>query len=197
MTGHGRSLPDKETLLRRVRPHRDGWRLSAKPRHMEPVGPGEESVWDFPRPPAVEPVAEPIKVVHRGHTVAATTNGLRVLETAGAPVYHIPIADVDMSCLVENGHLTVCEWKGAAVYYDLVVDGHTVQDAAYTYPDPFDDLGRGFDALADTIVFYASRVDEAYVGEEKVSPQPGGYYSGWVTSRLKGPIKGGPGTEGW
>ncbi|MEM0906976.1 MAG: DUF427 domain-containing protein [Pseudomonadota bacterium] len=191
------NLPDKNALLARVKHGRDGWAHSRRPLRVEPVGDGEESVWDFPRPPRVEPVKERLRVVFAGQTVAETTSGLRVLETAGAPVYHFPAADVVADVLRPTGRMTVCEWKGAAVYFDLVVGGKVSREAAYTYPDPFDDLAEGYAALAGTIVFYASRVDEAFIGDTAVTPQPGGYYSGWVTPWLKGPIKGAPGSEGW
>ena len=93
--------------------------------------------------------------------------------------------------------MSVCEWKGAAVYYDLTAQDRVSRDAAYTYPDPFDDLAEGYAAIAGLIAFYPGRVDEAWLDDERVRPQPGGYYAGWVTSRLAGPIKGERGTEGW
>jgi uncharacterized protein (DUF427 family) len=138
-----------------------------------------------------------LQVVFAGETIADTTRGQRVVETAGAPVYHFPPQDVATRYLVPNDHVTVCEWKGAATYFDLVVGERRSDDAAYTYPDPLDDLGMGYSAIAGWIVFYAARVDAVFVGDEQASPQPGGYYAGWVTSRLAGPIKGEPGSGGW
>jgi uncharacterized protein (DUF427 family) len=190
-------LPDKDWLRERVGPHRSAWRHARRPARIETPGPGQESVWDFPRPPAVEPVAERLRVEFAGHTVADTTHGRRIIETAGAPVYCFPPEDVATDCLVPNGKVTVCEWKGAATYFDLAVDGRRSPDAAYTYPDPLDDLGQNYASIAGWIVFYASRVDAAYVGEENASPQPGGYYAGWMTQSLTGPVKGEPGSEGW
>ncbi|MEM9222103.1 MAG: DUF427 domain-containing protein [Pseudomonadota bacterium] len=190
------TLPDKAALLARVKPHRSGWALSRKPQ-IEPVGPGEESVWDFPRPPAVEPVGKRLCVTFAGRTIADTSRGFRVVETAGAPVYHFPPEDVAMDALVPTGRITVCEWKGAATYFDIVVGERRSEEAAYTYPDPFDDLSQNYAAIGGMIVFYAGRVDEATIDGERVAPQPGGYYSGWVTANLKGPIKGAPGSEGW
>jgi len=190
-------LPDKELLLARVGPHRAAWRHARRPSRIETPGPGQESVWDFPRPPAVQPVVERLRVEFAGRTVADTVSGKRIVETAGAPVYHFPPKDVAMECLVPNGQVTVCEWKGAATYFDLVVDGRKSPSAAYTYPDPLDDLGEGYPQVAGWIVFYANRVDAAFVGDEEASPQPGGYYAGWVTRRITGPIKGEPGSEGW
>lgn len=190
-------LPDKAALLARVRDHRGGWAAARRPTTIEPVGEGEESVWDFPRPPRVETVTAPVTVTFQGTTIASTTAALRVLETAGAPVYHVPFADIIPGVLFANGRVTLCEWKGAAVYCDLHVAGAVSRDAAYTYPDPIDDLGQGYSRLRDTVVFYADRVDAATIAGETVRPQPGGYYSGWVRSNLKGPIKGAPGSEHW
>ncbi|MEL6366320.1 MAG: DUF427 domain-containing protein [Pseudomonadota bacterium] len=165
---------------------------------MEPVGPGEESVWDFPRPPRVEAVEEALCVEFARETIAETARGLRVVETSGAPVYYFPPSDVMDGVLrtVEGAH-SVCEWKGVATYFDLVVGGRVSKKAAFTYPDPLDDLGEGYERLAGLIAFYANRVDAAWVGETRATPQPGGFYAGWVTPRLKGPIKGEPGSEGW
>jgi len=190
-------IPSKEWLLARVGPSRRAFDAAARPAHIEKPGPGQESVWDFPRPPAVEPVRERLRVEFSGKIVADTMRGKRVIETAGAPVYHFPPQDVATEHLVPNDRVTVCEWKGAATYFDLVVGDRRSENAAYTYPDPLDDLGQGYAAIAGWIVFYANRVDAVFVGDEEASPQPGGYYAGWVTSRLVGPIKGEPGSEGW
>lgn len=190
-------LPDKATLLARARPHREKWDRGFRPASARAAGPGEESVWDFPRPPRVEDVAEPMKVVFAGVVVAETGRGKRILETAGAPVYSFPPEDVATGYLKPADTVTVCEWKGAAVYFDLVVGNRRSPEAAYTYPDPFDDLPENYAQIAGWYVFYANRVDEASVGGERVRPQPGGYYSGWVRDNLLGPIKGEPGSEGW
>ncbi|MEM8552297.1 MAG: DUF427 domain-containing protein [Pseudomonadota bacterium] len=190
-------LPDKAWLISRVRTSRSGWNASRRPQKLDPIPEGGESVWDFPRPPAVQNVSEPIKVVFAGEVIAQTTRGLRVVETAGAPVYHFPPEDVRTQFLAPTGRVTVCEWKGAATYYDLKVGERISTEAAYTYPDPLDDLGQNYSAIAGWFAFYAGRVDEAFVGSAKVTPQPGGYYSGWVTPLLAGPIKGSPGSEGW
>ncbi len=190
-------IPDKDRLLSLAKAHRSGWDPAFRPPQARAAGPGEESVWDFPRPPRVEPVSRRLKVLFAGTVVAETARGRRVLETAGAPVYHFPPEDVRTDLLVPTGRVTVCEWKGAATYFDLVVDGRRSREAAYTYPDPFDDLPENYGQIAGWIVFYANRVDAAYVGDEQVTPQPGGYYSGWVTANLVGPVKGEPGTEGW
>jgi uncharacterized protein (DUF427 family) len=190
-------LPDKEALLRRAQEHRGHWANSVKPARIAKPGPGEESVWDYPRPPAVEDVAQRLRVVFAGETVADTTRGRRVIETAGAPVYYFPPEDVRLEFLRSGERVSVCEWKGVAIHYDLVAGDRVVPAGAFAYPDPFDDLGRGFDRIAGWIGFYPTKVDACFVGEEQVTPQPGGFYAGWVTGNIVGPIKGEPGTEGW
>jgi len=189
-------IPSKREIAAEVATYRGVAR--ARPREIEPAGPGEESVWDFPRPPRVEVVAERLRVEFAGATVAETTRGLRVVETAGAPVYYYPPSDVADGVLrtVEGAH-SVCEWKGVATYFDLVVRGRVSGQAAFTYPDPLDDLGEGYERIAGFVAFYAGRIDAAWIGGTRASPQPGGFYAGWATPRLKGPIKGEPGSEGW
>ena len=156
-------------------------------------GPGQESVWDYPRPPRVESVPERIRVVVDGITIADTQAAWRVLETAGAPVYYLPPADVRMDLIRTSQRVTVCEWKGSATYHDIVLPDRVITDAAWSYPQP----RPGFEIIRDHLAFYAGRVDEAWVGDERATPQPGGFYGGWVTSRVVGPFKGAPGTLGW
>lgn len=190
-------LPDKTGLLRRVKAHREHWANSPRPAHIEPAGPDRESVWDYPRPPAVQDVAQRLRVVFAGETIADTMRGRRIVETAGAPVYYFPPADVREPALRPVDRMSVCEWKGVAVYYDLVVDQRTALGAAFAYPDPLDDLAQGYGRVAGWLSFYAGKVDACYVGGERATPQPGGVYAGWVTAAIAGPIKGAPGTEGW
>jgi uncharacterized protein (DUF427 family) len=159
----------------------------------QPVGPGEESVWDYPRPPRVEPVPERIRVVVEGQVLASSVKALRVLETAGAPVYYVPPADVDFGHLTPAARTTWCEWKGEASYYDFDDSFRPIHSIAWTYRHPL----PGFESMRDYVAFYASKVDEAWVGDEQAAPQPGRFYGGWVTKRIKGPIKGVPGSEGW
>jgi uncharacterized protein (DUF427 family) len=159
---------------------------------VEP-GPGQESVWDYPRPPRVEPVPEPLRVVVAGEILADTARGLRVLETAGAPVYYFPPGDVRTDLLEASPHTSFCEWKGTAVYHSFVGPGRRVDNLAWSYPAP----KAGYEAIRGYLAFYAGRVDEAWVGDERATPQPGRFYGGWVTARIVGPIKGGPGTQGW
>lgn len=156
-------------------------------------GPGQESVWDYPRPPRVEPVSERIRVVVGGVTIADTTRALRVLETAGPPVYYLPPADVRMDLLEQTARSTQCEWKGEAAYYTLSLGDRQIPNVAWSYPSPL----PGYESIRDHLAFYASLVDEAWVGDERATPQPGRFYGGWVTSRIVGPFKGEPGSFGW
>lgn len=169
-----------------------------RPAAIEPVGPDEESVWDFPRPPRVETVSSRIRIDFAGTTVADSTRGLRIVETAGAPVYFLPPDDIAPGVLTESSaRSTVCEWKGRAVYFDLKVGEALSRAAAFAYPDPLNDLSMDYRRVAGWLAFYADRVDAAWLDAERVAAQPGGFYAGWVTSRLRGPIKGAPGSEGW
>lgn len=189
--------PSKESLLRRCAPARDKWGPRPPEITPEPAGPGEESVWDYPRPPQVRAAKARARVVFAGETLADSIRALRVVETAGAPVYYFPPQDVALDRLAETGAVSVCEWKGAAVYYDAVSGGDRAAQAAFSYPDPLDDLGCGFSRIAGWFGFYPGRVEACYVGEERVEPQPGGLYAGWVTKDIKGPVKGAPGTGRW
>ncbi len=156
-------------------------------------GPGQESVWDYPRPPRVEPVPERIRVIVDRITIAETSRALRVLETAGPPVYYFPPQDVRLDLLEPSPHTTLCEWKGSASYHSLRLGDRTIHNVAWSYPNP----NPGYESIRDFLAFYASKVVEAYVADERVKPQPGHYYGGWVTSKIVGPFKGGPGTQGW
>ncbi|MBF9043045.1 DUF427 domain-containing protein [Rhodobacterales bacterium HKCCE4037] len=152
-----------------------------------------ENVQSYPRPPALQPVAQRLRAVFAGLPIADTEAGFRVLETHHAPTYYIPPSDVVMSTLVPTARETYCEWKGRAVYFDLVVNGRRSPNAAWSYPAPT----ARFDAIRDYLSFYASSVDEAFVGAIKVMPQPGDFYGGWVTPNLTGRIKGAVGTMHW
>jgi uncharacterized protein (DUF427 family) len=153
-----------------------------------------ESVWDYPRPPRVEPTERRIRVVHRGRVIVDTTRAVRVLETSHPPAYYVPLADVVPGVLeAAGGRETVCEWKGAAAYLDVVVDGARVERAAWTFPNP----RPGFEELAGRVAFYAQSLDECSVDDERIVPQEGSFYGGWITSDLVGPFKGAPGTLGW
>jgi uncharacterized protein (DUF427 family) len=165
---------------------------------IEP-GPGQESVWDYPRPPRVEPVSERLTVTIGGHLVADTASGMRVLETSQAPAYYFPPSDVDDSVLRASRSSSFCEWKGRAGYVDVVIPDPgggaplVVADAAWRYEQPT----VGFGAIAGYLAFYAQRADRCTVGDEVVAPNQGDFYGGWITSRIVGPFKGGPGSRGW
>lgn len=152
-----------------------------------------ESVWDYPRPPRLEPSDEHVVVTHRGVVLADTTSTFRVLETSHPPTYYLPRSSFADGVLRPGAGTSWCEWKGQATYFDLVVGEEVLQAVAWTYPSPT----GGFDALADHVAFYPGRVDRCTVDGEVVEPQPGGFYGGWITSRVTGPFKGGPGTAGW
>ena len=159
-----------------------------------PVAPGQESVWDYPRPPRLERTPRRIRVVLAGITVADSQHALRVLETSHPPTYYVPPADVRWDYLeAQSGLGSVCEWKGAARYFNVVAGGRRSVRAAWSYPDPTD----AFRALKDHVAFYVGLMDACFVDKEQAWSQPGGFYGGWVTSEIVGPFKGEPGSEGW
>jgi uncharacterized protein (DUF427 family) len=162
------------------------------PQRIEP-GPGQESVWDYPRPPRVEPVAERLRVVVDGVTIAETTRGYRVLETSQPPAYYFPPDDVSFAHLEPSMSRTFCEWKGSASYWSAHVGGRVVDDIAWTYPDPRPE----FEVIADHLAFYAQKASECHVGDEQVEANEGSFYGGWITSRVVGPFKGGAGSAHW
>jgi uncharacterized protein (DUF427 family) len=157
------------------------------------VGPGQESVWAYPRPPRVEPCALAVRVEHGGVVVAASTVALRVLETAGPPTIYVPRADVDLELVHDAEGSSVCEWKGRASYHDVVVGARVAPQAAWSYAQPW----GVYAVLTDHLAFYPGRLDGCWLGGERVRPQEGGFYGGWVTDAIVGPWKGRPGTEGW
>ena len=159
----------------------------------EPPGPGQESVWDYPRPPRLERTGERIEIVLGGVTVASTTSAYRVLETSHPPTYYLPAESFLPGSLREAAGTSFCEWKGTATYLDVVGDTTVARRAAWTYPHPT----AAFAALAGHVAVYPGLMDRCTVDGETVTPQPGGFYGGWVTSRVVGPFKGGPGTQGW
>ena len=159
----------------------------------ETPGPGQESVWDYPRPPRLEDVLDRVVVEFNGQIVADTTAAKRVLETSHPPTIYIPPADVKGEYLKPAGGRSMCEWKGQARYVDLVVGDRTSEQAAWFYPSPVPE----FAGLKDHLAFYPSRVDRCTIGGEAVRAQAGDFYGGWITSKIVGPFKGPPGTRGW
>lgn len=158
----------------------------------DPPGPGQESVWDYPRPPRLERSDEHVVVRVGDAVVADTRRAWRVLETSHPPTYYVPRDDVDTALLAPSARRTFCEWKGRASYADLVVDGDRTADACWWYDDPT----PAFTDLAGAVAFYPELV-AATVDGEPVRGVPGGFYGSWVTSRVTGPFKGAPGTEWW
>jgi uncharacterized protein (DUF427 family) len=204
MANHGQP-PPKAILLPLVARSRNAWGPPPRGLRLEAPGPGQESVWDYPRPPRLEDVPERVRVVFGGEVLAETEHAVRVLETAGAPVYYLPRTSFRDGALIARDIWTVCEWKGVAVYFDVISNGVTAEAAAYGYPEPFDDQVPAFSGLADYISIYPGPMadlsglpgDGCFVGDERARPQPGGYYGGWVLDRVTGPIKGAPGSESW
>ena len=152
-----------------------------------------ESVWDFPRPPRLEPVAWRIVVRHGGVTIVDAPSAVRVLETSQPPAYYVDPVFVDLARLSVSDHHTVCEWKGTATYADVIVDGATVARAAWSYPTPTD----AFASIAGWWAFYAQLLDECWVDGERVTPNEGTFYGGWITANVTGPFKGAPGSASW
>ncbi|MBT8492610.1 MAG: DUF427 domain-containing protein [Deltaproteobacteria bacterium] len=169
------------------------WAGARRPANIATPGPGQRSVWDFPRPPAVERVLDRVRVEMSGVVLADSLACLRVCETASPPTYYLPMADIRQEHLRAAAGGSMCEWKGRASYYDVVVGDRVGQQAAWWYPE----IASEYRMLSEHVAFYASRVDRCTVGDEVVEPQPGGFYAGWITSELTGPWKGGPGSSGW
>ena len=163
-----------------------------RPRREAP-GPGQESVWDYPRPPRLEQVIEQIRIELAGTLIADTSRAWRVLETSHPPVYYIPPTSIAQQHVEPSERRSYCEWKGLASYVHLRVGDRYVANIGWFYPDPT----PAFSAIRDHIAFYAGPMDRCLVGDEEVVPQPGGFYGGWITSRVVGPFKGEPGTDFW
>jgi uncharacterized protein (DUF427 family) len=160
--------------------------------HVE-LGPGQESVWDYPRPPRVEDSKSRVRVIFNGVVIADSERAKRVLETSHPPTYYIPPDDVRLEYLEPAGRTTWCEWKGRARYYSVAVGDRVAKEAAWAYPDP----APGYEGIEGHLAFYAQAMDACYVGDEKVQAQAGGFYGGWITKDIVGPFKGEPGTLGW
>jgi uncharacterized protein (DUF427 family) len=166
------------------------------PRRIAP-GPGQESVWDYPRPPRLEDTSKHIEVIFNGVVIADTRRAKRVLETSHPPSYYLPPEDVrvkEFFKLASNGSSSYCEWKGTANYYTIEVNGKRAENAAWFYSKP---TAPQFSAIKDHIAIYANKMDECRVDGERVVPQPGQFYGGWITKDIVGPFKGEPGTMGW
>jgi uncharacterized protein (DUF427 family) len=168
------------------------WRGSARPSFAVVPGPGQTSVWDFPRPPCLASDARAVIIRWGAIEVAHTVRAIRVLETAHPPSFYIPWDDVDRQFLQPAPDSSFCEWKGAAKYWSLVDGQRRLPNVAWSYAHPL----AGAEALANCVAFYPRDLD-CRVGGEQVLPQPGGFYGGWITPELVGPFKGEPGTSQW
>jgi uncharacterized protein (DUF427 family) len=160
----------------------------------DPIGPGQESVWDYPRPPRLESTTAKVEIVFAGKLIASTTGAYRVLETSHPPAFYLPPSDVDSTFVRPSGSgSSFCEWKGMATYYTVSVGDRSLPNVGWAYPEPT----GAFTAIANYLSFYAAPMDSCYVNGELVTPQPGGFYGGWITSNIAGPFKGIPGSMGW
>lgn len=159
----------------------------------DPPRPGQESVWSFPRPPIAEPTRAHIVIEHRGMVLADSRATIRTLETSHPPSYYIPHADIADGVLRRAEGTSFCEWKGIAVYWDVVIDDIALPRVGWSYPDPTPPFAR----LKDHVAFYAAPFDRCAVDGDHVVPQPGGFYGGWITSGFAGPFKGVPGSRLW
>ena len=163
-------------------------------------GPGQESVWDFPRPAIVQPSDRHVVVTFGGAVLADTRRAWRALETSHPPTWYMPPDDMRMEWLVPlPGVGSVCEWKGPATYFDIVVPasggiaGKTARRAAWAYPRPT----PAFAAIAGYVAVYPALMDRCTVDGAIAQPQEGGFYGGWITPDVVGPFKGGAGSSGW
>lgn len=156
-----------------------------KPTPVEP-GPGQESIWDYPRPPRLEETDRRISIYFNGIEIVDTRRAWRVLETSHPPVYYIPRDDILKDCVMENPRTSYCEWKGSARYLDVRVGDRTAEASAWYYPDPT----ASFEPIRNHVAFYPAAMNRCSVDGEEVAPQPGGFYGGWITSDVVGPFKG-------
>ena len=159
----------------------------------DPVGPGQTSVWSFPRPAVAEPCPAHVIIEHRGRIVADTRASVRTLESSHPPSYYIPPGDIAPGVLRSASGSSFCEWKGSATYWDVVIGDLVTPRAGWSYPDPT----RAFAMLRDHVAFYAGPFDRCGVDGQRVVPQTGAFYGGWITPDLAGPFKGITGSMGW
>jgi uncharacterized protein (DUF427 family) len=158
-----------------------------------PPQPGQESVWDYPRPPCLEETTKHIQIIFNGVVIADTRRAQRVLETSHPPVYYLPPEDIRMEYFLKSPRATYCEWKGQGAYYTIAIGDKRAENVAWYYPHPTD----AFASIKDYVAFYPAPMDACTVDGEQVQPQPGNFYGGWVTSDIVGPFKGIEGSWGW
>lgn len=157
-----------------------------------PPGPGQESVWDYPRPPRLETVERRVRVEVGDTVVVDAPRAIRILETSHPPTYYVAPEYADHGTLIPAGGGSFCEWKGVASYSDVAAGDLRIEQAAWCYPEPT----GAFADLADHLAFYPALV-ACFVDGERVRPQPGRFYGGWITDDVVGPFKGEPGTMFW
>ena len=158
-----------------------------------PPKPGQESVWDYPRPAILEDTSKHLKVMCNGIVLAETDRSKRALETSHPPTYYFPPESVKLEYLIETPKTTICEWKGQCLYYDIQIGDRLIQVGAWRYFKPT----PNFESIQEYYAFMPSLMDACYVDGELATPQAGNFYSGWITADIVGPFKGGPGTWGW
>ena len=181
-------------LTEKIRRARAKWKYRGDERPEFAVVPqeGQESVWDYPRPPKVVSDSRTVIVKYQSEIIAQSADTIRILETSSPPVFYIPQKDIEMSKLSDGTSTTLCEWKGYAKHWNVTAENKDFENAGWSYPNPF----PGYEEIRDYIAFYPA-ILECYVDGERVLPQPGGYYGGWITSEIVGPVKGEPGTGRW
>jgi uncharacterized protein (DUF427 family) len=185
------SMSSSKAALEDARSHWH-WRGQARPGFAAAPSAGQESVWDYPRPPRLEPDSREVVIRWGGREIARSRRAVRALETAHPPSFYIPMPDIAHGLLVPAEGTSLCEWKGPARYWSLVDGDRQLAKVAWSYPQPL----PGSELLADGVAFYCHALD-CRVDGTRVTPQPGGFYGGWITPELVGPFKGEPGSEGW
>ncbi len=168
------------------------WRGDSRPAHADVPAPGQVSVWDFPRPPIIVPDAREIVIHWDGVEIARTQRAVCVLETSHPPTFYLPREDIAEHLLIAGAGNSFCEWKGPAKYWTLANKERKLSNVAWSYPEPL----AGAEALAGRLAFYPHHLT-CTVSGASVTPQPGGFYGGWITPELVGPFKGARGSEGW
>lgn len=182
------------TMDEAIRRAREAWqnRGQHRPPFAQKPGPGQESVWDYPRPPRLMREERRVMVKLGEVTIAVTERAIKVMETASAPTFYLPPDEVNSGLLHAAEGQSLCEWKGTAQYWDVVLPDQQLSRTAWSYPEPYPE----FRQIRDYLAFYPHEL-ECYLSEERVRPQPGGFYGGWVSDDIVGPFKGAAGTGSW
>lgn len=176
----------------RLRDHAKDWIDSAnKPEAIEPIKNGEESVWDYTRPPYIQKINSQFVALFKGQEILNTDMAYKVAETASPPTYYFLRSDFNIN-FIEESKSSYCEWKGEAHYYSFKIGKEVLESVAWSYQSPYPE----YIVLKDLIAFYPAPFN-IHIDDKKVSPQPGIFYGGWVTDNIKGPFKGVPGSHGW